>query len=69
MIVVTRINGNEQFLVNEDKIEFIEATPDTLITLESGKKFVVKEPIDEVVRRIAIYKAKLYEFRNPEHKD
>lgn len=64
MILVTRINGVDEFYVNEDKIEFLEATPDTVISLESGKKFVVKEPIDEVIERIAKYKAKLYHYRN-----
>ena len=63
MILVTRINGTDEFYVNEDQIEFLEATPDTLISLESGKKFVVKESIDEVINRIARYKAKLYQFR------
>lgn len=65
MILVTRINGNDQFYVNEDKIEFLESTPDTVISLDSGKKVVVMESIDEIIKRIAIYKAKLYHFRNP----
>ena len=64
MILVTRINGVDQFYVNEDKIEFLEATPDTVVSLESGKKFVVMESIDEVIERIAVYKAKLHSFRN-----
>ncbi len=38
MIKVTRINGTEEFFVNENKIEFMEETPDTVISLESGKK-------------------------------
>lgn len=63
MILVTRINGVEQFYVNEDKIEFMESTPDTVISLDSGKKIVVAESIDEVIRRIAVYKAKLFHFR------
>ncbi|MCL1829502.1 MAG: flagellar FlbD family protein [Oscillospiraceae bacterium] len=64
MILVTRINGVDKFYVNEDKIEFLEATPDTVITLDSGKKFVVMETIDEVIGRMVEYKAKLFRFRN-----
>ena len=52
MILVTRLNGVEQFFVNEDKIEFIEETPDTVISLESGKKIVVMESAADVIRRI-----------------
>ena len=66
MIMVTRINGVDRFYVNEDKIEFLEATPDTVVSLESGKKFVVMESIDEVIERIVAFKAKLYRFRNQE---
>lgn len=63
MIMVTRINGTEQFYVNEDRIEFLEATPDTVITLDSGKKVVVGESIDEIIDRIIEYKTRLYLFR------
>lgn len=65
MIEVTRINGAEKFYVNNDKIEFIESTPDTVISMESGKKIVVMESIEDIIERIAAYKAKLYRFLNP----
>lgn len=65
--MVTRINGVERFYVNEDLIEFIEETPDTVISLESGKKVVVQESVDEIIRRIAVYKGMLYRFRNPDY--
>lgn len=52
MILLTRINKVEQFYVNEDKIEFIEETPDTVISLESGRKIVVMEPAELVIQRI-----------------
>ncbi|NLB28864.1 MAG: flagellar FlbD family protein [Clostridiales bacterium] len=63
MIKVTRINGKEEFYVNENQIEFIEETPDTVISLESGKKVVVMESAEEIIRRIAAYKALLCRFR------
>lgn len=54
MIKVTRLNGKE-FVVNAEMIQFVEATPDTVITLSSKEKVVVKEPVDEVVRRAVDY--------------
>jgi len=52
MILVTRINKVSQFHINEDMIEFIEETPDTILTLESGKKIAVMESAIEVVEKI-----------------
>lgn len=51
MIQLTRLNQVE-FLLNSDLIEHIENTPDTVITLTSGKKYVVLEPLAEILRRI-----------------
>ena len=50
MIKVTKLNGRE-LVVNADLIEFVEATPDTLISLTTGRKLMVLEDIDEVVAR------------------
>jgi len=55
MIAVSRLN-DEQLLVNPHLIETIEATPDTVITLTTGKKFIVKEPVPEVIKRIVRYR-------------
>lgn len=52
MILVTKLNKTSQFYVNEDKIEFIEETPDTILTFETGKKVTVSETPIEVVERI-----------------
>ncbi len=51
MISLTRINGNE-FVLNSDLIEHIERTPDSVVTLTNGQKFVVRESAEEVVRRV-----------------
>ncbi|MCX7796750.1 MAG: flagellar FlbD family protein [bacterium] len=59
MIQVTRLN-NTKLVINADLIEIIEALPDTTITLTTGKKFVVKESIEEIIRRIIIYKKAIY---------
>ena len=55
MIRLTRLNKNE-LVINADMIEFIEAMPDTIVTLTSGKKIMVFEPVDTVVERIVEYK-------------
>ena len=62
MILLTRINKVTQFYLNEDMIEFIEETPDTIISLNTGKKIAVMEsPIDVIEKireeKIAIIKA------------
>lgn len=54
MIQVTRLNG-KPIIVNAELIRFIEQTPDTLITLTSGDKILVKESMEEIVRRAIEY--------------
>lgn len=54
MIKVTRLNGKE-FVVNAELIQFMEETPDTVITLSTQEKFMVREPIDEIVKRVIEY--------------
>lgn len=57
MISVTRFNGSI-FVVNADLIETIEATPDTVITLVTGKKYVVQEKVEEVIEKIIEFRRK-----------
>lgn len=64
MIMVTRINKVEQFYVNEELIEFIEETPDTVISMESGKKIVVMESAEVIIDRIIQEKRKLHRYWN-----
>jgi len=52
MILVTRINKVSQFYVNEDMIEFIEETPDTILSLNTGKKVAIMESAIDVVEKI-----------------
>jgi len=54
MIRVTRLNGKE-IVLNAELIRFVEQTPDTLITLTSGDRLLVKETMEEVVRRAIEY--------------
>ncbi|MBF0500766.1 MAG: flagellar FlbD family protein [Candidatus Riflebacteria bacterium] len=54
MIRVTRLNGSS-IRINAELIESVEAVPDTVITLIRGKTLMVKESVDEVVRRVLRY--------------
>lgn len=51
MIKVTKLNG-ELFYVNPFEMEFIEETPDTVISLKSGKKVLVAEKAEVVIHRM-----------------
>ncbi len=54
MIKLTRLD-NELFILNADLIRYIEARPDTFITLTNGERLVVRETMDEVVARAIRY--------------
>jgi flagellar protein FlbD len=51
MIRLTRIN-RVPLVLNSDLIEHVEITPDTVISLVNGQKFVVLESTDEVIRKV-----------------
>ena len=59
MIELTRING-VGFSLNPELIEIIETTPDTVITLTTGRKFIVKESRQEVKYLVLSYKKDIY---------
>lgn len=56
MIFCTRRNGTS-FALNPDLIERIEATPDTVITLVSGTKYVVAESVEDLVESVRSFRA------------
>ena len=59
MINVHRLN-NEEFLVNCELIEFVEETPNTVISMVSGRKIVVSETCSQIKKLVVEYKRKLY---------
>ena len=59
MIEVTRLKG-KKMIVNAELIETEEETPDTVITLTNGKKFVVSESASEVTTLVINYKRKIF---------
>ncbi len=56
MIKLKRINGRE-FMLNSDVILLVESTPDTLIVLTDGTKYIVSDPVDEVYEKIVKFRA------------
>jgi flagellar protein FlbD len=58
MIVVTRLNDS-RFAINPDLIERIHSNPDTTLVMVDGAKYIVTESMDEVVERIAAYRARV----------
>ena len=55
MIHLRRLNGKE-FVMNCELIKFIESTPDTLVSLTTGEKIMVKESVEEVIRATVRYR-------------
>jgi flagellar protein FlbD len=58
LVRLSRFNGDE-FFVNAELIETIEKTPDTIISLTTGKKLLVKESAEDVVSRVLEYKRRI----------
>ena len=54
MILLTKLNQTP-FTINAVYIERVEATPDTVVTLVSGKKIHVLEPVTEVMDKVTAY--------------
>jgi flagellar protein FlbD len=54
MIALTRLNG-QQFVLNAEKIRYIEATPDTVVCCDTGEKMMVKETLAEVMKKAIEY--------------
>lgn len=59
MIDVTRMNG-KQFTLNSDLIETIEETPDTVLTLTTGKKIIVKESRQKVKNLVKLFRKEIF---------
>jgi len=61
MIRLTRLDDREM-IVNADLIKYVERTPDTIVTLTTGDKIIVRETPEEVVGRVIEYERKLRIF-------
>jgi len=59
MIRLTRLDG-EPFILNAELIRYVEARPDTFITITSGERVIVRETMDEVLERAVAYQQAKY---------
>lgn len=58
MITLTRLSGSV-FLLNADLIERVDATPDTIVTLVDGKKYVVAETLTQVLDAVVAFRGEI----------
>ncbi|RLV49381.1 flagellar protein FlbD [Nocardioides mangrovicus] len=63
MISLTRIAG-QPFVLNCDLIERVDSTPDTVISLVDGKKYVVAESLDDVVAAVRLFRSEVIALSN-----
>jgi flagellar protein FlbD len=61
MIKLTRLDG-ERFVLNAELIRYVEARPDTFITLTNGERLVVRESMDEVLHSAMDYQRSKHLF-------
>jgi flagellar protein FlbD len=48
--------NESSLVVNADLIEFVEAIPETSISLTTGKKLMVRESVNDIIRRVAQFR-------------
>jgi flagellar protein FlbD len=58
MIELHRLQ-NQKIIINADLIEFLESTPDTIVSTTTGKKIIVKESVEDVIEKVIAYKKEL----------
>lgn len=54
MILLTKMNG-QAFVVNVEKIRYVESTPDTVVCCDTGDRLMVRETVQEVVQKAIDY--------------
>ncbi len=63
MINLTKMNQHI-IVINADQIEVVESTPDTVITLLNGHKYIVTESVDEIIEKVIRYKHRIFNMTN-----
>jgi flagellar protein FlbD len=66
MITLTRLSGST-FALNADLIERIDSTPDTIVTLVDGRKYVVTEALGEIVAAVRRHRAEILALSSSLH--
>ena len=64
MIIVTRLNG-PPFALNPDLIERADATPDTVLTLVDGTKYLIAESVEDVIQAVLDFRASVIARAQP----
>jgi len=59
VIALRRLN-NQPLIVNVDLIETVESTPDTVITLVSGNRLIVRDSLDDIRAKVVDFKRQIY---------
>ena len=59
MIEITKMSG-QKILINPDLIELVEETPDTVLTLTTGRKIIVKESRQDVKNLVILYRKDIF---------
>jgi len=60
MISLTKING-EEFFLNDDLIETVSSTHDTVITLTNGNKLIVKERGEDIIEKVKAFRSSIFQ--------
>jgi flagellar protein FlbD len=66
MIILTKIN-NAPITVNSDLIQYIEETPDTIITMTNNDKVVVQDSMEEIIQKVVHYRRLINGLIDSEH--
>ena len=59
MIEITKLNG-QKVLINPSLIEMVEETPDTVISLTTGRKIIVKESRQDIKNLVKSYRKDIF---------
>jgi len=62
MIKLVKLNGS-MIVINAEVIESVEATPDTVINLATGNRFIVRDSVDDVIAGVVAYRKQVYSGR------
>ena len=54
MIILTKLNGKD-IMINENGIENVVQTPDTVITMANGHNYIVQESLEEIMKKIVAF--------------
>jgi flagellar protein FlbD len=60
VVALHRLN-NQPIMVNADLIEMLEETPDTVVTLTSGNKLIVRDSMEEIRRKVVAYHREIHQ--------